>query len=480
VGIGERARTTPDAYALIGLERAVTFADLDRRQRLLAGALRRAGLRRGDRVGILSANRHEYLEVTTGALRVGVVPVPIHALLTPPEAAYIVEDSECRWIFTDRSATRLPPVERVVTFGDAYERFLHESRGAGLADHMLGRPMHYTSGTTGEPKGVWVAPVGERQAAALSEHFRRTWDLSPGDVHLVCSPLSHSAPHRFAARTLEAGGSVVLQDRFDAAESLAAVELFGVTTSFMVPTHMERIVGLDDRVVRRHDLSSVRLMVHAGAPIRVETKRRAMELFPEGTVWEFYGSTEGQATRISPAEWLRKPQSVGKAPAGAQILITDASGNPLPTGGVGEIWIRSPETEPFEYWGDAQKTKRSWRDGAFTVGDLGRLDEDGYLYLTGRKHDTIISGGINVYPQEVEQALIAHPSVKEVLVFGATHDEWGQQVEAYVVPAYGQPLDPEALIGWARQRLAGYKCPRRVRVVEELPRTPTGKLRRAP
>ena len=478
VGIGERARTTPDAAALVTLRSTVTFAELDDRQARVAGALRGSGLRKGDRIAIYSGNRPEVLEVAIGALRTGIVPVPIHRPLTAPEAGYVLEDSGARWFFCDSLIDVPISVERVITFGDAYERLLHETRPARLMDPVLGRPMHYTSGTTGKPKGVWVEPVGEQAAAEASARFRRLWDLRGDDIHLVCSPLSHSAPLRYATRTLEAGGIVVVQPRFEAAETLAAIEFFSATTTFMVPTHLERILRLGKTPLKRHDLSSIRLLIHAGSPIREPTKKQVMKLFPEDSVWEFYGSTEGQATRISSSEWKEKPGSVGKPTAG-EVFVTDSEGKVVPPGEVGEIWVDNPDNEPFEYWGDDAKTKAAHRGSAFTVGDLGRLDSDGYLFLTGRKHDVIISGGVNVYPQEVETVLLTHPSVAEVAVFGAPHKEWGEQVLAAIVPAYGAPLDPDALRRWAKERLAGYKVPRKIEIVEELERTPTGKVKRS-
>jgi long-chain acyl-CoA synthetase len=489
-GIGACARSTPDAAAVVVGHSQRSFGEFDERSRALAGAFREGGLGRGDRIAILTANQPESLEVTSAALRAGIVPVPVNVLLTPPEIEYLVEDSGAPWLFTDRPFES-PALERTITFGDAYERLLHEAAPAPLADVVLGRPMHYTSGTTGAPKGVWVPPASEDIAQRRSADFIRVWGLNSDDVHLVCSPLAHSAPLRFSIRTLEAGGTVVLQNRFDAAESLAAVELFGITTAFMVPTHLERILALGEVALARHDTSSVRLLAHAGAPIREDTKRRILDHFPEGSVWEFYGSTEGQATRISSAEWRRKPGSVGTAPPGGRIIVASEEGTELPAKATGMVWIADPSAERFEYWGDAATTRRAWRSfpaapgseestTAFTVGDLGYLDADGYLYLAGRLHDTIITGGVNVYPQEVENVLSSHPAVAEVAVYGAPHDEWGQEVRAMVVGHTGFPLDPEHLRGWARERLAGYKCPRRIDVVAQLPRTATGKIMRGP
>jgi long-chain acyl-CoA synthetase len=475
-GIGHFATTTPDAAAIVTVKGALTFAELDDRQRRLAGSLRKAKIRERDRVAVLSTNRPESLEVTIGCLRAGIVPVPINPLLTDPEIAYVVEDCGARWLFADRTFEH-PSLDQVVTFGDAYERSIAEAKPVDLCDFVRGRPMHYTSGTTGVTKGVWVTPEDEATSARRSHSFRALWALEPSDIHLVVSPLAHSAPHRFSTRTLEAGGTIVLQAKFDPMETLVAIELFGITSTFMVPTHLERLLGLG-HALKTHDLSSVRLLAHAGAPIREETKRTAIEVFPTGSVWEFYGSTEGQATRISTEEWLRKPGSVGAPLPGVRVLILDEAGNELPPGGSGEVWVEDPEMERFAYWGDKAKTRLAWQHGAFTAGDLGSLDNDGYLYLTGRKHDTIITGGVNVYPQEVERVLAGHPAVAEVVVFGVPHEEWGQEVHAWVVPGANMPLDGDRLRAWARERLAGYKCPRKIDIVDDLPRTPTGKIKR--
>ena len=476
-GIAHWAATTPDATAILTLTRQIKFGELDERQRKVAGFARAGGLRAKDRIAVLSANRPESLEVTTALLRAAMVPVPINPLLTEPEIAYVLEDSGATLLFTDRNVQH-PALERIVTFGDAYERCLDEAESAPLSDFVRGRPMHYTSGTTGRSKGVWVDPVDDDEAARLSEAFRSLWGLGSDEVHMVCSPLAHSAPHRFSMRTLEAGGTVVLQPKFDAASALAGIELFGVTSTFMVPTHLERILELGPKKLRGHDLSTMRTLAHAGAPIRPETKRKVIDAFPEGSVWEFYGSTEGQATRISTFEWLRKPGSVGTALPGAEILVLDGDGRPVDSNEAGQVWVRDPGAERFRYWRDKRKTRDAWRDDAFTVGDLGYLDEDGYLFLTGRKHDTIITGGVNVYPQEVEAVLLEHPAVSEAVVFGIESDEWGQEVRAHVVAAPNMPLDGDTLRSWARDRLAGFKCPRAIDVVPELERTATGKIKR--
>ena len=477
-GIGGHARAAPDSTAIVSMGRSLTFAQLDLRQRSLAGAFQAAGLEEGDRIAVLARNSVESLEVTTGSLRAGVIPVPVNPLLTERETGYILEDSGARWLFSDRPVEPLPGLERVITFGDAYERCLAEADQGELCDHVRGRPMHYTSGTTGTPKGVWVRLSKARKAAQMSADFISYWGLEQTDIHLVCSPLAHSAPHRYAMRTLEAGGTVALQSRFDAAETLAAIDLFNATTTFMVPTHLERILALGDKHLRRHDLTSMRLLIHAGAPIREETKRKTIETFSEGAVWEFYGSTEGQATRISAAEWLRKPGSVGRPREGAEIIILREDGQVADADEVGSVWVKDPRIERFQYWGDKAKTRRTWRAGAFTVGDLGYLDDDGYLFLTGRVHDTIITGGVNVYPQEVEAVLARHPDIAEAVVYGVPNEEWGQEVEAAVVLEAGASSDGSLLLDWLRDRVGGYKRPRRILIVDELSRTATGKMKR--
>lgn len=477
-GIGGWAREAPDAPAFISMRGAVSFAEIERRQQRIAGFLHGLGIGEGDRIAILAKNRSEIVEVAAASLRAGIIPVPVNTLLTRPEIEYILEDSGADVLFTDRLEEVLPGLERVVTFGAAFERCMDEATPVELPDFVRSRPMHYTSGTTGSPKGVYVAPVDDVEAARLSERFRSLWDLRADDIHLVCSPLAHSAPLRYSIRTLEAGGAVVVPDAFDAEGTLATIALFHVTSTFMVPTHLERILALRRVVHARYDLESMRLLCHAGAPIRESTKRAILELFPRGSMWEFYSSTEGQATRISTEEWLRKPGSVGQPMPGVRVYVMDEDFNKQPPGTVGQIWVLDEDAEPWEYWGDPAKTEAAWRDGAFTVGDLGYFDEDGYLYIAGRTNDTIITGGVNVYPQEVEAVLGSHPAVAEVVVYGAPNEEWGQEVRCMAVLAHGMSIDADTLRSWARERLAGFKVPRTITFVDQLEHTATGKLKR--
>ncbi len=483
-GLGGRTRSAPGHPAVICDDRSLSFEELEGLQARLAGFLSAASIGTGDRVAVLAANSIEFLIVTVGCLRAGIVPVPISPLLTEPERTRLLEDSGARMLFADRAGRARPdrrvahPAPRVILLKNLAEE-LRECEPVALSDVTLTRPLHYTSGTTGRPKGVWVPLVDEFTATARSEAFRAQWGMTEADVHLVCSPLTHSGPHRFALRTLEAGGSVVIQERFEAAATLAAIERHRVTSTFMVPTHLERILALEPEELRACDLSSLRLLAHAGAPIRRVTKKRAMELFPTDSVWEFYGSTEGGFTRLGPRDAIDHPGSVGRPAGGATIEIRDEdSGCCLPSGEIGVVWLRAPGAERFEYWGDEAATTAAWDGDAFTVGDLGHLDDEGYLYLVGRPGELIISGGINVYPREVEEAVAGHPEVSEALVYGADDPEWGQEVRALIVAAPDGSPEPEALRTWLRGRLAPHKCPRTIEVVAELPRTSSGKLKR--
>jgi long-chain acyl-CoA synthetase len=319
---------------------------------------------------------------------------------------------------------------------------------------------------------VWSGLLSEPDAAALVDEERALWGFSGSDVNLVLSPLYHSAPLRFAMGTALAGGRVVLPGPFSPELVTAAIAEHRPTTMFCVPTHLQRLFAhwdaLSDSGGGAPDLSSFRLVAHAGAPCPEAVKHRLIDLFPDGSTWEFYGSTEGQFTACRSEEWLERPGTVGRARPG-RVLSTDPDG---------QIWCAVPEFARFSYFGDPEKTAAAWRDTAdgpaFTVGDLGRLDDDGYLFLDGRREDLVISGGVNVYPLEVEQTLLEHPGVDDVAVYGVPDEEWGQRVCA----AYVGPATPAELDAFVRERLAPPKRPKSWHPVPELPRTLTGKVLR--
>lgn len=423
----------------------VTSAEVLDRARRVAGTLLRRGLSAGDRLVLLQPGSPDYLAVVLGALQCGVVPVPLDPALTPYEREPLVADADPALV------VERPELLAALGQGPAARR--------GLSDVPRARPMHYTSGTTGRPKGVFSGVLTEPDAEALLADERDFWRISADDVHLVASPLHHSAPLRFALTTLLAGGSVVLPGRFDAHRWAQAVVDHRPTTAFVVPAHLTRLLaaGLPPT-------DSFRLLAHAGAPCPEPLKERVLEAFPTGSVWEFYGSTEGQFTACSGEEWREHRTSVGRARPGRVISVDD----------VGRLWCQVPRFARFEYWRDQRRTDAAWRGDSFTVGDLGRIDADGYVYLDGRREDLVISGGVNVYPAEVESVLAGCPGVEDVAVFGLPDPRWGQRVCAAVVGR----ADDGSLRSWASQRLAPAKRPKQYVHLDALPRTSTGKVRR--
>jgi long-chain acyl-CoA synthetase len=308
---------------------------------------------------------------------------------------------------------------------------------------------------------VWSGLLSDDDALALASEEVDLWGFGAGDRNLVVSPLYHSAPLRFAAATLLHGGDVVVLPKFDAGLVASVVAELRPTTAFLVPAHLQRLFQL----AALPPFDCFRLVLHAGAPCPEPIKRQAVEAFGIDRLWEFYGSTEGQFTVCSSAEWFERPGTVGQARPGRTLSIADD----------GTIWCDVPPHARFEYWRAPEKTAAAWRGSAFTVGDLGRLDDDGYLWLDGRRDDLVITGGVNVYPLEVEQALADLPGLEDVAVFGIDDERWGQRVAAAVVG----PVTPEAVLAWARDRLAPYKVPKEVHVLAELPRTGTGKVKRS-
>jgi acyl-CoA synthetase (AMP-forming)/AMP-acid ligase II len=419
----------------------VRAAESERDQRRAAAALQAAGVATGDRILVSAAASPELLAVVLGALRTGVVPVVLDPGLPAGERASLAEDADPALDVGGDPAGLL---------GDAE---------ADLADVPLARPMHYTSGTTGRRKGVWSGVLAEDDARALAAEEIDLWEFEAGDRHLVLSPLHHSAPLRFAIHTLLAGGSVLLPGPFDTARAAETISTLRPTTTFCVPTHLHRLIARDDV-----DWFSFRRLVHAGAPCPAPLKRAVIEALPDGSVWEFYGSTEAQFTVCSTEDWLAHPGSVGRARPGRR-LETDERG---------QLWCAVPPWARFEYWRAPEKTAAAWRGDRVTVGDLGRVDGDGVVWLDGRREDLIISGGVNVYPAEVEAVLDAHPDVVESAVFGLPDDDWGQRV----VAAYVGGADPGDLGRWARERLSAAKRPKSLHPLDELPRTSTGKVRR--
>ncbi len=393
-------------------------------------------------MALLVPGSQAYVDAVWSLLARGIFPIPLDPRLTAGERERI-----------------LAPLQPDVLVTTEAELAAVTSADRGLP---RARPMHCTSGTTGIPKGVDSGLLDDASAAALVAEERDAWGFGPDDVNLVLSPLYHSAPLRFGLGTLLAGGRLAITGP-DPVAVTAAIQRERPTTMFCVPTHLQRLFAHWD-IVGVPDLSSFRLVAHAGAPCPTDVKHRLIELFPEGSTWEFYGATEGQFTACRSEEWLTRPGTVGRARPGRSLTL-DADGT---------IWCTVPDYARFTYVGDPEKTAAAWRGDAFSVGDLGRMDADGYLYLDGRRTDLIISGGVNVYPLEVERVLGEHPGVDDVAGGGGPGPDWGQRVTAVVVGTASE----QDLAAWARERLAPPKRPKAWRFTDVLPRTLTGKVRR--
>ena len=404
------------------------------------------------RVALLVPGSVAYAELVIALLRRGVFPVPMDVKLTSSEREDLLADLDPALVVT--SPEQLDELLATLTAGP----------GAGPP---LGRPIHLTSGTTGRPKGVYSGLLEGAEAEALLAEERDLWGFRDDDVHLVLSPMHHSAPLRFATGTLLAGGQVVVPGAPDPERVTATIRRSRPTSMFCAPAQLQRLFSYWDEH-GTPDLESFRLVAHAGAPCPEWVKRRLIDAFPEGSTWEFYGSTEGQFTACRSEEWLERPGTLGRARPGRTLTVDE----------VGRLWCVVPPHARFTYLGDPEKTSAAWRDTragpAFTVGDLGRIDEDGYVYLDGRREDLVISGGVNVYPAEVERVLGEVPGVDDIAVFGVEDEQWGQRVCAAVVGAVSE----EALWAHAREHLAPAKRPKEYHRLDTLPRTPTGKVRR--
>lgn len=493
VGLAHRARVTPDKAALIMGHRSLSFAQLDARVNRLAHALRRAGVGRGAAVGAALENGFEWFELLNAVGKLGAQLVPIGYRSKGPEIAFLLGDSAARVLVG--TATLREEIERGLDDigwaddrlwiigaeppwrGRSYETVLAAERSDEPADSLIGgyNTMIYTSGTTGRPKGI-ERSIDPALAHLSMVGIANMWEIEPADVHLITGPLYHTAPSSYGQMHLLVGATSVLLTHFDAAEALRAIARHRVTTTFMVPTHFNRIVQLPETVRRSADVSSMRLVLHSAAACPMHVKRAIMEVFPARSVIEFYGASEGGFTRITAEEWLHKPGSVGRPWPGVQVRILDDDGVDCASGQVGMIYGKMAMT--FQYRGAPEKTASVFRDGYFTAGDLGYLDEDGYLFIADRRTDLIISGGANIYPAEVEAVLLQHPQVADAAVIGIPDADMGKSVLAIVEPRAGERIDPDELIAFVRRDLAHYKCPRRIELVAQLPREPQGKVRK--
>ncbi|MGH2795363.1 MAG: acyl-CoA synthetase, partial [Actinomycetota bacterium] len=491
LGFWNLAQADPARLALVdpdGVEMAA--GELHAESNKLVHGLRALGLQKGDTVAMLLPNSIAAVELYLAVMQAGWYLVPINYHLTGPEVGYILKDSEAKAFVAEAryADVALKAAEeanfsadaRFAVGGDipgfrAYADVKAGQPGEMPDDRATGDIMNYTAGTTGSPKGVRrpSSPFDPDTNAELNGLFLMLFGIQPKDanVHLVVSPLYHTAVLRFASSSLHMGHGVVLMDKWTPEGTLERIERYKVTSSHMVPTQFHRLLALPNDKKNTHDLGSLRYMIHSAAPCPIETKRRMFDWWGP-VIYEYYAATEGGGTLVTPEEWLSKPGTVGKPWPISQIRILDEQHQPCAAGTAGTVWIRMGDHR-FEYHRDDKKTGDAWRDGFFTVGDAGYLDEDGSLYLCDRKADMIISGGVNIYPAEIEAVLLAHPQVADAAVFGIPDEDWGEQVKAVIQPAPDASAGPDlaaALEQFAAERLARYKLPKTIDFVAELPR----------
>jgi long-chain acyl-CoA synthetase len=493
---GIHARSIPDkpAYVMGRSGEVVTYAQLDARSNRCAQLFRSLGLRPGAAIAIFMDNRREYFEPAWGAQRSGLYWTPVSQHLLPEEVEYIVGDCGAEVFVTSKAladtaaalAGRMPGVRHRFMVGgtvpgfESYEDAVASQPPTPIGDELEGQDMLYSSGTTGRPKGI-KNPLPERRIGTppplLQALAAGMFGCSPETVYLSTAPLYHAAPLRFTMMMQRLGATSIVMESFDPAEALALIERHRVTLSQWVPTMFIRMLKLPEARRRAFDVSSQKVALHAAAPCPIEVKERMIEWWGPILV-EYYGATEGHgSTQIDSREWLAHKGSVGRA-LNCRIHILDDDGRELPQGEVGTVWFEGGSE--FAYHNDPAKTAETRNPkGWSTVGDMGYVDAEGYLYLTDRKAHMIVSGGVNIYPQEAENVLVLHPEVADVAVFGVPNEEFGEEVKAVVQPLDMRRAGPafeRELIDWCRARLSHVKCPRSVDFLAELPRSDAGKL----
>jgi long-chain acyl-CoA synthetase len=494
----QQAMTHPDQPAIImaASGETITFSEYEARCNRVARLLRDSGLRRGDHIAVFMENSPRMLEIEGGAERAGLYYTLVNTYLSADEVAYIVANSQAKALFSSAAkrevavaaAAMCPGLVRTLTTGpgplpdgwESYDELAAGYPGDPVPDEALGAAMLYSSGTTGQPKGILrpLPDAAPSEPLPVMAFIKAIYGFREGMTYLNPAPLYHSAPQASVSASLRLGCTTVVMEHFDPERWLALVERYRVTHCQMVPVMFSRLLRLPAEVRARYDTSSLEYIIHAAAPCPVHVKQGIIDWLGP-IIAEYYGATEANGfTYCTAAEWLAHPGTVGRAVLG-ELLILDADGSPCPDGADGTVWFRGATA--FEYFRDPEKTAEGrTSDGATsTVGDVGHVDADGYLYLTDRATYMIISGGVNIYPQETENILSEHPAVLDVAVIGVPNDDLGEEVKAVVQlvdPAAAGPDLAQELIGFCRDRIAHFKCPRSVDFVPELPRSETGKL----
>ena len=485
-GVRASARRGPGKVALQEGERTLTYAQLvERIDRVASGVVHGAGLAPGAHAALMAPNCLEFVEITLGLASAGVPPAMVNYRATAQELAYICDDAEARILFVHRSyeelarSAELRTVERIVVIGGDYDEWLAQARPVRpqvALEEWATFSIPYTAGTTGHPKGV-LLPHRSRALVffAMGVEFGC---YTPEDRALAIAPLFHGAGFAFAVAPIFFGGYTAILPKFEPEQVLRLADELAITNTFMVPTHFAAIFALGGEMLGRYDTRRLRTIISNAAPLPQVLKERIVERFGDDVLHECYGSTEGGiVTNLRPRDQLRKQQCVGQPFPCTEIRLVDESGAEVVRGEVGELYSRSPYLFSG-YWRREEETRAAFREGWFSAGDLARQDEEGYVYLVDRKNDKIISGGVNIYPREVEEVLARHPAVHEVAVFGVPHEYWGEVVHAVVALRPGEHASAEELIEFGAKTLSRYKEPKAIDFVDALPRNTAGKVLR--
>ncbi|MEZ5659947.1 MAG: AMP-binding protein [Burkholderiaceae bacterium] len=492
----QHAKTTPDkpAYIMANSGEVTTYARLEARSNQVAHLMRSLGVGVGDHIAILMENQSRFYEICWGAQRAGIIFTAISTHLGPDDASYILDNCEAKVLITSHRlaelankvlpnkparCTKAYMVDGTIDGFESFEDALAGMPQTPIADETAGQDMLYSSGTTGRPKGVLaeLEPQPIETTNPLLEVSRKLYEINANTVYLSPAPLYHAAPLRYNMTVMRLGGTCIIMERFDPERFLELIEKYRITHTQTVPTMFVRLLKLPPEARARYDTSSLRCVVHAAAPCPVPVKKQMIDWWGP-ILWEYYAGTEGNGmTMVNSHDWLTHPGTVGRAAIG-QLHICDDDGNELPVGETGTVWFSGGRD--FRYHQDDAKTASSHNaKGWSTLGDIGHVDDEGYLYLTDRKAFMIISGGVNIYPQEAENLLVTHPKVADVAVFGLPDEEMGERVHAVVQlmnPAEASPALAEALIAFCREHISHVKCPRTIDFDPALPRLPNGKL----
>ena len=492
IGIAKHAARTPEKPALIMGKQVVTFQDLDKKSNALANALLGLGIHPGDRIAVLMHNCPEMLIAWGAAGKIAVTPIAVNYRFKKDELAYIVNDSEATGLiygheFEEIVQSTKPDLGRSSFLSirsgspegaDALDldKLMREAVDTppkvDTGAHGVASSLIYTSGTTGKPKGVFRNSRNRLNTLlGYAYNFESTYD----DIHVVAGPLYHAAPYAWALFSLILGNTVIIMPKFDAEHFLRLIQEHKITTTWTVPTMLNRIVNLPPDIKRRYDISSLRVMTVGGESFPFPLKKKVIEYFGEGKIFEFFGSTEiSCVTYLRPEDQLRKPGSCGKPAIGNDVKLLDENKQEVSVGQVGVMYVKSPFLLDG-YYKNEKATAESYHNSYFTVGDMAKVDEDGYYYIVDRAVDMIISGGVNIYPAEIEEVLYSHSAIYDVAIIGVPDPDWGEKIVAYVVLKENAMMKEQDVIDYVARKLASYKKPREVIFVDEIPYSPAGK-----